>query len=319
MSDCKRISIINFKGGVGKTVISLNLAAGLERFHNARVLLVDTDHQSSLSWTVLGEDEWHRVNREQRTVDRIFKSFTDGTPIPDTDVIYNEPYENYPMLDILPSSSLWDETELDITAMTKTNPILSEWIKRTVLCYWIDNSQINDIYDYIIFDCPPSTKVGTQNAIAASHGYIVPTIPDGLSVWGIPYLTGRIKDIDQQLSGLAGHLHKRDEFESFVSSTELLGVVINRVMTAAGTYTIDHRKHLRDYLEKSYGRYLIKPYIPQRTGISGALSQGQPVYDVSYNIKNIQLDEKFKLLTKNLKQRIDIVSGEKYVSKEILH
>ena len=45
----KRISIINFKGGVGKTTLAFHLGTGLAKFHNARVLLIDVDHQSSLS------------------------------------------------------------------------------------------------------------------------------------------------------------------------------------------------------------------------------------------------------------------------------
>ena len=54
----KRVSIINFKGGVGKTTLAFNLAAGLARYHGARVLLVDMDHQSSLSIVCLGSDVW---------------------------------------------------------------------------------------------------------------------------------------------------------------------------------------------------------------------------------------------------------------------
>ena len=39
---------------------------------------------------------------------------------------------------------------------------------------------IDEYYDYIIFDCPPATKIISQNAIAASHGYLVPVIPKQL-------------------------------------------------------------------------------------------------------------------------------------------
>ena len=49
LSMAKRISIINFKGGVGKTTVAFHLATGLSRYYDARVLLVDVDHQSSLS------------------------------------------------------------------------------------------------------------------------------------------------------------------------------------------------------------------------------------------------------------------------------
>ncbi len=52
----KKASIINFKGGVGKTTLSFHLAAYLARKN--RVLLIDVDHQSSLSLVILGEGLW---------------------------------------------------------------------------------------------------------------------------------------------------------------------------------------------------------------------------------------------------------------------
>jgi chromosome partitioning protein len=51
----KRVSIINFKGGVGKTTLAFHLATGLARYYDGtRVLLIDVDHQSSLSILCLG-------------------------------------------------------------------------------------------------------------------------------------------------------------------------------------------------------------------------------------------------------------------------
>ena len=50
----KRVSVINFKGGVGKTVLAFHLGAGLARYHDAKVLMIDVDHQSSLSIVCLG-------------------------------------------------------------------------------------------------------------------------------------------------------------------------------------------------------------------------------------------------------------------------
>lgn len=68
----KRISVINFKGGVGKTTLGFNLAAGLSRYHVARVLLVDMDHQSSLSIVCLGPSRWQKIAEEGATVNRVF-------------------------------------------------------------------------------------------------------------------------------------------------------------------------------------------------------------------------------------------------------
>lgn len=64
----KRVSIINFKGGVGKTTLSFNAAAGIVWEQANRVLLVDIDHQSSLSIICLGAARWQKAVENNRTV-----------------------------------------------------------------------------------------------------------------------------------------------------------------------------------------------------------------------------------------------------------
>ncbi len=71
----KRISIINFKGGVGKTTLAFNLGTGLACFHNARVLLMDMDHQSSLSIVCLKPDKWKKAVENKQIVDDDFSTF----------------------------------------------------------------------------------------------------------------------------------------------------------------------------------------------------------------------------------------------------
>ena len=61
----KRISIINFKGGVGKTTLAFQLAAGLSK--QSRVLIVDVDHQSSLSLVCLKEKQWQSAIDQEKT------------------------------------------------------------------------------------------------------------------------------------------------------------------------------------------------------------------------------------------------------------
>ena len=68
----KRISIINFKGGVGKTTLSFHLGTGLARYHNKRVLLIDMDHQSSLSIVCLGANGWQEAVNKKTTSTRYF-------------------------------------------------------------------------------------------------------------------------------------------------------------------------------------------------------------------------------------------------------
>ena len=90
----KRISIINFKGGVGKTTLAFNLGTGLACFHSARVLLIDMDHQSSLSIVCLGSDKWEKAVDSKQTVDEIFRPFVVQSIPPGDEIVIKAPVEN---------------------------------------------------------------------------------------------------------------------------------------------------------------------------------------------------------------------------------
>src|SRR5437870_5715679 len=82
----KTVSIINFKGGVGKTTLALHLACFLSRDH--RVLLIDVDHQSSLSIVILGGALWQNCATQGRTINRVFESFCNRRiPMPDDSIV----------------------------------------------------------------------------------------------------------------------------------------------------------------------------------------------------------------------------------------
>ena len=75
----KRVSIINFKGGVGKTTLAFNIAAGIVLERANRVLLVDIDHQSSLSIICLRTARWQEAVENNRTVSEALRGFV-GQP-----------------------------------------------------------------------------------------------------------------------------------------------------------------------------------------------------------------------------------------------
>ena len=316
----KRISIINFKGGVGKTTLAFHLGTGLAAFHNARVLLIDMDHQSSLSIVCLGADRWQEVVNENQTIDEIFRPFVNPSAPPGDEIIVNSHrrgfwrdrnyrYRNSNSMDIAPASLGLDDTEIELTASHQGNAIHSEWNKRTLMCHWIEKTGIDDEYDYIIFDCPPATKIVSQNAIAASHGYIIPIVPEAVMERGAPHLYGMMKSgIDIRLKALAPMGEPR---KIHVPDTELVGLVITRIETSGGYsgYTNDHTQHLRS-LQNRWGNMLLKPYIEDGTGVSAALSASIPVYDRSVpswtqNIGNREIDKQFLELTDEIKRRVD--------------
>lgn len=306
----KRISVINFKGGVGKTTLAFHLAAGLARFHESRVLLVDMDHQSSLSIVCLGADGWETVADSGDTVNKIFAK-SHKEVLPGMELVRPARFgvflqSQYAGVYILPASLDLDDTEIELTASHEGNAIQSEWNKRTLICRWIEETRVDDQFDYILFDCPPATKIVSQNAIAASHGYLVPVVPEAVMVRGAPHLHGLIKSgIDDKLSALAKFGQAR---ESYVANTELAGLVVTRIQRSGGYsgYTNDHSQHLKS-LEKQWGDNLLKPYIVHGVGVSEALAERVPVYNRS-NTQNVGyrgIDRMYKQLTENVKDRVD--------------
>ncbi|MBP7961162.1 MAG: ParA family protein [Caldilineaceae bacterium] len=307
----KRISIINFKGGVGKTTLAFHLGTGLARYHNSKVLLVDMDHQSSLSILCLGASAWEQAVNDRRTVDEVFKDFVgSSSKSPGKEIITLSPMKSsaYSNMDLVPASLHLDDTEIELTASHQGNAIQSEWNKRTLICKWLEHAAIDDNYDYIIFDCPPATKVVSQNAIAASHGYIIPVVPEAVMERGAPHLREMIRSgIDTRLKALATMGEARN---TFVPDTQLVALAITRIQSSGGYsgYTNDHSQHLSS-MQRSWGDALAQPYILQGTGVSQALADGIPVYDSndSQNITRRGIDRQFKKLTENLKKRIDIL------------
>lgn len=310
----KRISIINFKGGVGKTTLALHLATGISSLYDKRVLLVDVDHQSTLSLVCLEAKKWEKLVDENKTIDAIFRHFTESNVrLPGREIVCKSPYGGrYPKLDLVPATLRLDETELDLTSTTKGNAIESEWDKRMLLCKWMEENGINDDYDYIIFDAPPATKLVTQNAIAVSHGYVVPVIPETVSIRGVPHLIERVfKKIDKKLSGLAEFLEAKSMqlCASYVPKTKLAGIVIFRIKVsgmAYSGYTNEHTTNLNS-LKRDFKKEIVKPYIEDGVGVSECLFEGRPVYDLPDlpNVRNRGFVATFEKITDNVKKRID--------------
>ena len=156
------ISVVNQKGGVGKTTTSLNVATGLAATEK-KVLLVDFDPQANLS-SGLGFRE------EQKNIYNLLTGENKNTK----DYIIKTKIDN---LDLIASSIDLSDFEMDVFNKEKREYFLK---------YKLD--EVIENYDYVIIDCPPSLGFLTINALSASNYVLVPMQCEFFSLEGINHL-----------------------------------------------------------------------------------------------------------------------------------
>lgn len=143
------ISISAVKGGVGKTTITFNYGEWLSR-QGFNVLLIDTDHQCSLSQT-------YNLFTNENTIYNAFMN---------EEVTIHQVHEN---LSIIPASPMLDELEVELSKKHNKDLLLMMWLEDNV-------DRIKD-FDFILIDCHPDFQTVTKNAIAVSHYIISPIEP----------------------------------------------------------------------------------------------------------------------------------------------
>ena len=168
------ISIINQKGGVGKTTTVINLAAGLSQLKK-KILVIDLDPQGNAT-TGLG------LSNLQNSSDTIYGVLNGTKSI--FEVIKKTKFQN---LDIITSNVDLSGLELETAGDSKRAFILKD-----KLTSYFSDAKIN--YDYILIDCPPSLSLITVMALVSSNSLVVPLQTEFFALEG---LTQLIKTIDR--------------------------------------------------------------------------------------------------------------------------
>tara|TARA_Y100001935_G_C17308456_1_gene513995 strand:- start:3585 stop:4385 length:801 start_codon:yes stop_codon:yes gene_type:complete len=182
----KIISIINQKGGVGKTTTVINLAAGLS-LQGKRVLVIDLDPQGNAT-TGLG------LSNLESSEKSIYSVLNGTKKI--SDVIEKSNFKN---LDLITSNVDLSGLEVETAGDNRRAFILKEQI----MAYLNDS---RGIYSHILIDCPPSLSLLTIMALVASESLIVPLQAEFFALEGVTQL---MKTIDRIKSNLNSELSIR--------------------------------------------------------------------------------------------------------------
>jgi chromosome partitioning protein len=192
------ISTINLKGGVGKTQMTVALAEFLAMVYNKRVLLIDLDPQTNATVSLISEKAWLNKDENGKTLLQLFKDKLDKTSRFNIDDAIVRRVSNVgggiSNLDLLPSS-------LGLIEIQDSLPLISAgrfYVTSPVIILKEAISSVLNEYEFVLIDCPPNLGIITLNGIYISNFYLIPSIPDILSTYGIPQILSRIRSFKQE-------------------------------------------------------------------------------------------------------------------------
>ena len=226
----RKISFINYKGGVGKTSLIVNTAASLAKI-GKRVLLFDFDTQSNASIWLLRLDRWNKINA---TGDGAIYSIFDPGRAQVKDMVIKDVVEGktgdklLPGLDLVPTTFNLVDLENEYNGDPKRPPYL---------VFYEQLAAIEANYDFILFDCPPNILRASQCGIFSSNEIYVPSNPDALSLIGFTLLVEKLQKFHQ----LSASFRKT----AMGPAAQVHGIIFNSIKTGIDIEVPKMRMQLR--------------------------------------------------------------------------
>lgn len=277
----KIITFINMKGGVGKTTLAVNACYTLSKIYFKKVLLIDMDPQMNATQYSLKEEQLQEILLNHNL--SVFSVFSpEFRNIQDLyDASYDEDTKRFNFIfnsantfDIIPSS-------LDLM-----KPILL--LTPTRLRDFI-NKFLNESYDYIIIDCPPTISEYTKVSLLASDMYLVPMRVDPFAIFGLPLLNDYVEET----------IRKNNNH-----SIKFMGIVLNMV----APYKKLYKNHIKELKEK-WRNMIFPTYLKQYEEISKSIENDSPEDRYILNLTDTKADEaieQIKQISMQIMQRGEI-------------
>jgi chromosome partitioning protein len=226
----RKISFINYKGGVGKTSLIVNTAAALAKL-GKRVLLFDFDTQSNASIWLLKLDRWNKINSAGEGA--IYSIFDPGKAQV-KDLIIKDALEGksgekvLPGLDLVPTTFNLVDLENEYVGDPKRPPYL---------LFAEQLAAVEQNYDFILFDCPPNILRASQCGVFTSNEIYVPANPDALSLIGFTLLVEKLQKFHQ--------LSASFRTSSMGPPAQVHGIIFNSIKTGVDIEVPKMRMQLR--------------------------------------------------------------------------
>lgn len=264
------VATTNMKGGVGKTTLTVNLAACLAKYHRQRVLVVDLDPQVSATLSLMSPTDFAKLRKDKGTLKHLLQQAIKGdlTGSPVRDII--RPYGgNLQGIDVLPGDiDLYNDFLVSEVLYRKAirNPernfdrvwnTFEDALMRNIL-----KPIVND-YDFILLDCAPSYNLVTRSSLVCSDFYLIPAKPEPLSYIGMQLLERQVKKLLET--------HQVDK----QVQTQLIGIVFTMSRSIlAGRYYKQVMKRVRQEFNEGQ---IFKTSIPMDVSVSRAVDSFKPV------------------------------------------
>ena len=255
------VSLINMKGGVGKTTLAAQLAHAADK-QDFRTLAVDLDPQANLSQSLLTPEKYVKHLRDKKpTVVQVFDQYFPTTgeyssprPIDIQDIIVKKTgYWARSSLDLIPS-------RLELSRTLK-NPTGKERRLAKAL------AKVSDQYDLIIIDCAPTESILTEAAYFASRYALVPVKPEFMATIGLPLLARSIQEFN---------------FENADHELDICGIVFNH----SSTYSDgpEGRKSVKEVKAEAtkHSWHVFETHVRYSASYPKAAREGTPIENTSY-------------------------------------
>lgn len=256
----KKVSLINMKGGVGKSTLAANLAWHFAAYQHwlKRVLVVDLDPQFNASQYLLGVKRYKEFIEDGKPT--IWDIFEQSTRTPVGKVGPFDPHEAVRnvvtihgggRIDLIPS-------RLEL-AFSLKNPGQKEGLLQKSI------AKLEEDYDLILIDCAPTESILTTAAYLSSDYLLVPVKPEYLSSIGLPLLVNSMQEFKEQYED---------------HDLKLAGIVFNAT-TDYSPEELLSKKEVQD-LAKKYGWYVFTAEVTYSRSYPKGAREGRPIFRTSY-------------------------------------